>query len=162
MNFAFWDFQRNGLTNSWWLIGSAKYGYHWSVPTRMHLYTSIHTNHFLWKGAHGKSRHMGMIHLGKVVPRISKQFAFCRYILAIIFLPKGTTCYYGCDTWKAFCILQEIAHVWVDFQAVQRYFKKWFFGENILRDWNIASSYQNCSVVMFTNTFKHWATDGIQ
>lgn len=80
------------------LIGSAKYGHHRSLPTRTHLYTSIHTTHFLWKRAHGKRRHMGMIHLGKAVPRISKQFAFCLYILAIIFLPKGTTCYYGCDT----------------------------------------------------------------
>lgn len=32
-----------------------------------------------------------MIHLGKAVPRISKQFAFCLYILAIVFLPKGIT-----------------------------------------------------------------------
>lgn len=121
--------QKSGLTNIWRLIWSAKHGHRWSLPTRMHLYTSIHTTHFLWKGARGESRHMGMIHLGKALPRILKQFAFCLYIFAIIFLPKGTTCYYVCDTWKAFHILQEIVHVGVDFQAVQWYFKKWFLGE---------------------------------
>ena len=56
----------------------------------------------------------------------------------------------------------EIAHVGVDFQAVWWYFKKCFLEKNILRDWNIALSYQNCSVVLFINTLKHWTTDGIQ
>lgn len=50
----------------------------------------------------------------------------------------------------------------VDFQAVQWYFKKCFLEKNILRDWNTALSYQNCSVVLFTNTLKHRTTDGIQ
>lgn len=151
------------MTNNKRLIGSAKYGPHRTLPTTIYLHTSIHTTHFLWKRAHGKRRYTGMIHLGKAVPRISKQFAFCLYILAIVFLPKGITCYYGCDTWQAFCIWQEIAHVWADFQTVQWYFfKKRFFRRNILRDWNTALSYWNHSVALLTNTLKHWATDGIQ
>lgn len=112
------------MTNIRRLTGSAEYGHHRTLPATVYLHTSIHTTHFLWTRAHGKRRHMGMIHLGKAVPGISKQFAFCLYILAIVFLPKGITCYYGCDTWKAFCIWQEIAHVWADFQDVQWYFKK--------------------------------------
>ena len=101
----------------------------------------------------------------KLYPEYQNSLLSCLYILAIIFLPKGTTCYYGCDTWKAFWILQEIAHVWVDFQAVRWHCfkkKKCFLGKNILRDWNIALSYQNCSIALFINTFNHWATDGIR
>lgn len=41
------------------------------------------------------------------------------------------------------------------------FFLKCLFGRN-LRDWNIALSYQNYSATSFTNTLKHWATDGIQ
>lgn len=41
-------------------------------------------------------------------------------------------------------------------------FLKEFFRRNILRHWNIALSYQNCSVTTFTNTLERWATDGIQ
>lgn len=38
------------------------------------------------------------------------------------FSPRGSTCYYVCDTWKALWILQEIAHAWVDFQSAQWHF----------------------------------------
>lgn len=46
----------------------------------------------------------------------------------IFFLPRGSTCYYGYDTWKAAWVLQETARSWVDSQGVQWiFFLKWFF-----------------------------------
>lgn len=162
--------RKSGMANIKRLIGSAKYGHHRSLPTRTHLYTSIHTTHFLWKRAHGKRRHMGMIHLGESCTQNIKTVCFLSLHPCHHFSTRRNHLLLWLWHLKSFLYIAGDCSCVGGFSGCSVVFKEKrkekekerVFRRNILRDWNIALSYRNCSVALFTNTLKHWATDGIQ
>lgn len=158
-NFAFWYLWQSDLTNSWQSVGFAKNGLHWSLPPECISpppFTQITSSA---KGPAAKAGIWEWFTWGKLYPEYPNSLLSAS--LLAIFFPQRKH--------LLLCLwhLKSTLNIAGDCSCVGGFpecsvtFLKEFFRRNILRHWNIALSYQNCSVTTFTNTLERWATDGI-